>query len=93
MHHRTSMCHRVTGHTIHVHFPPQYFRQVFEIYDTLTDPSMPNMNNVVRGAVNLCSASYFSVGFFGYIALVGKTEVGGEIQAVFTRNLYPYFGV
>ena len=43
--------------------------QVFEVYNDLPDPSISKMNEIVRGAVNLCTCVYCFVGIFGYIAL------------------------
>jgi len=42
-------------------------RQIFGIYDSLPDPSVPKMNEVVKKAVYLCAGFYFCVGFFGYV--------------------------
>ncbi|XP_046398662.1 putative sodium-coupled neutral amino acid transporter 10 [Ischnura elegans] len=43
--------------------------QVFEIYETLPDSSLPKMNEVVRAAVNICTGVYVCMGFFGYVAV------------------------
>ncbi len=67
--------------TVCLFFPFVLFRQVFEIYDALSDPSVNVMNDVIRGAVNLCSGCYIVVGIFGYIAFCGTTEVGGMEQS------------
>ena len=54
------------------------YRQLFEVYDTLPDPSLGQMVEIVKGAVNLCSGIYICVGFFGYIAFY-SVDVGGKI--------------
>lgn len=56
--------------------------QVFSIYESLPDPSLHRMNEVVKKAVYLCTAFYFSVGCFGYIAF--STEgISGNILMSF----------
>ena len=61
-----------------------YCYQVFEIYEALSDPSLTAMNDVVRGAVNLCSGCYICVGIFGYIAFAAdETRVNGNILTAF----------
>ncbi|KAK3873265.1 hypothetical protein Pcinc_021715 [Petrolisthes cinctipes] len=52
---------------------------VFEIYDSVPDPDVPKMRSVVNQALNLCSALYISVGFFGYIAFVDQDMSGNLI--------------
>ncbi|KAG8227486.1 hypothetical protein J437_LFUL002375 [Ladona fulva] len=53
--------------------------QVFEIYESLPDPSLPKMNEVVRAAVNICTGVYVCMGFFGYVAVCGpSTSILGE---------------
>ena len=64
--------------------------QVFEVYNDLPDPSIAKMNQIVRGAVNLCSSVYCFVRIFGYIALyevdfagnilIGKQYVVGKLD-------------
>jgi len=56
--------------------------QVFEIYDGLPNASPETMGNVVKNAVNLCSASYICIGFFGYVTFC-TSDVGGNILTVF----------
>ena len=53
------------------------FSQLFEVYDTLPDPSLGQMVEIVKGAVNLCSGIYICVGFFGYIAFY-SVDFGGN---------------
>lgn len=45
--------------------------QLFEIFDTVNDPSLKRMNSVVNGAVQMCSVVYVMMGFFGYVAFCG----------------------
>ena len=54
-----------------------YRSQLFEVYDTLPDPSLGQMVEIVKGAVNLCSGIYICVGFFGYIAFY-SVDFGGK---------------
>lgn len=56
--------------------------QVFEIYESLPDPSLSKMNEVVKGAVNICSGVYIAVGLFGYIAC-SEVDFGGNILTSF----------
>ncbi len=56
------------------------FSQVFEIYESLPDPSLGHMNEVVKGAVNICSGVYIAVGLFGNIACSGH-EIGGNFDS------------
>lgn len=45
--------------------------QLFEIFDTVNEPSLKRMNSVVNGAVQMCSMVYIMMGFFGYVAFCG----------------------
>lgn len=45
--------------------------QLFEIFDTVSEPSLKRMNSVVNGAVQMCSMVYIMMGFFGYVAFCG----------------------
>ena len=56
--------------------------QLFEVYDTLPDPSLGQMVEIVKGAVNLCSGIYICVGFFGYIGFY-SLDLGGNILTAF----------
>jgi sodium-coupled neutral amino acid transporter 10 len=60
---------------------------VFEIYEALPDPNPSTMNNIVKNAVNMCSACYVCVGFFGYIAFC-TVEVGGNILTAIPSGLF-----
>ena len=73
-------------------------RNVFEIYDSLSEPSVNLMNDIVKGAVNLCAGCYICVGIFGYITFSTTTEIGGKAETnlnitfqLFT-NLSRYLG-
>nr|XP_050030199.1 putative sodium-coupled neutral amino acid transporter 10 isoform X2 [Dermacentor andersoni] len=46
--------------------------QLFEIFDTVNEPSLKRMNSVVNGAVQMCSMVYIMMGFFGYVAFCGS---------------------
>jgi sodium-coupled neutral amino acid transporter 10 len=59
------------------------FSQVFEIYESLPDPSLQHMNEVVKSAVNICSGVYIAVGLFGNIACSGLELGGQRLQSIF----------
>ena len=50
-----------------------------------SDPSLNRMVEVVKGAVNLCSGVYISVGFFGYVTFSETVE--GNILTAFAPSL------
>nr|XP_012221541.1 PREDICTED: putative sodium-coupled neutral amino acid transporter 10 [Linepithema humile]XP_012221542.1 PREDICTED: putative sodium-coupled neutral amino acid transporter 10 [Linepithema humile]XP_012221543.1 PREDICTED: putative sodium-coupled neutral amino acid transporter 10 [Linepithema humile] len=50
--------------------------QLFEIYETIPNVSLEKMNDVVRGALNICTLVYMCVGFFGYIAFCTQSFTG-----------------
>lgn len=50
--------------------------QLFEIYETIPNVSLEKMNEVVRGALNICTGVYLCVGFFGYIAFCTQPFTG-----------------
>ena len=54
------------------------------MYELLPDPSLNRMVEVVKGAVNLCSGVYISVGFFGYVTFL---DVEGNILTAFAPSL------
>lgn len=60
--------------------------QLFEIYDALPDPSISRMNEIVRGAVNLCTGSYITVGLFGYIVFYQKEALSGNVLTEFQNS-------
>lgn len=60
--------------------------QLFEIYDSLPNASLDKMNGVIRAAVNLCTAFYICVGFFGYVAFCTQNFTGNVLMS-FTPTL------
>ncbi|XP_071451194.1 putative sodium-coupled neutral amino acid transporter 10 [Hetaerina americana] len=71
--------------------------QVFEIYETLPDPSPSKMNEVVRAAVNICTGVYVCMGFFGYVAVCRPpsspviSDVGLDPSPTLTGNILMSF--
>ncbi len=45
------------------------------------------MNDVVKNAVNLCTASYICVGFFGYVTF-STIELGGNVLTAYQTSLF-----
>ena len=45
------------------------------------------MNEVVKGAVNLCTAIYITIGFFGYVAFC-YTDFAGDILVAFPHTTF-----
>jgi len=63
--------------------------QLFEIYETIPNVSLEKMNDVVRGALNICTLVYICVGLFGYIAFCTQPFTGNSTEllyAVFYNN-------
>lgn len=58
--------------------------QLFEIFDTVNEPSLKRMNSVVNGAVQMCSMVYITMGFFGYVAF-SSAEAGAIPGNVLVR--------
>merc|ERR1711892_156422 len=58
---------------------------VFEVYASLPDATPAKMNEVVKGAVNLCTAVYITIGFFGYVAFC-YTDFAGDILTAFPHS-------
>jgi len=58
---------------------------LFEVYSSLQDGTPQKMTDVVKGAVNLCSGLYITIGFFGYIAFC-NVDFGGNILTSFTTE-------
>ncbi|XP_011495012.1 PREDICTED: putative sodium-coupled neutral amino acid transporter 10 [Ceratosolen solmsi marchali] len=50
--------------------------QLFEIYEAMPNASLEKMNQVVRGALNICTSVYLCVGLFGYIAFSNQPFTG-----------------
>ncbi|KAL1505210.1 hypothetical protein ABEB36_004824 [Hypothenemus hampei] len=59
--------------------------QLFEIYHVTLNPSLEQMNQVIKSAVNICTIVYLFVGVFGYIAFSDK-NIGGNILLSFTPS-------
>ncbi|XP_034184314.2 uncharacterized protein LOC117606213 [Osmia lignaria lignaria] len=55
--------------------------QLFEIYETIPNVSLEKMNEVVRGALNICTGVYLCVGFFGYIAFCTQPFTGNILMS------------
>ncbi|XP_050475388.1 putative sodium-coupled neutral amino acid transporter 10 isoform X3 [Bombus huntii] len=55
--------------------------QLFEIYETIPNVSLEKMNEVVRGALNICTIVYLCVGFFGYIAFCTQPFTGNILMS------------
>ncbi|CAL7944097.1 unnamed protein product [Xylocopa violacea] len=55
--------------------------QLFEIYETIPNVSLEKMNQVVRGALNICTSVYLCVGFFGYIAFCTQPFTGNILMS------------
>lgn len=62
--------------------------QLFEIYETIPNVSLEKMNDVVRGALNICTLVYMCVGLFGYIAFCTQSFTGN-----LTELLCMYFTI
>ncbi|XP_014205692.1 putative sodium-coupled neutral amino acid transporter 10 [Copidosoma floridanum] len=55
--------------------------QLFEIYETLPNATLEKMNQVVRGALNVCTVVYISVGLFGYIGFCSEPFSGNILMS------------
>ncbi|KAJ8667056.1 hypothetical protein QAD02_008718 [Eretmocerus hayati] len=55
--------------------------QLFEIYETLPNATLDKMNEVVKGALNICTIVYISVGIFGYIAFCTQPFSGNILMS------------
>lgn len=62
-----------------------FSRQLFEIYESLSTPTVEKINSVVYSAINLCTVVYASVGFLGYVAYC-KGGFTGNILLSFTPS-------
>nr|CAD7569885.1 unnamed protein product [Timema californicum] len=54
--------------------------QLFEIYESVPNASLEQMNDLIRKAVNICTSVYICVGFFGYIAFCTDTFTGNILM-------------
>lgn len=52
--------------------------QLFEIFESLPSLSLEKMNVVTKNAINICTAVYFTLGVFGYIAFSSQ-DISGNI--------------
>ncbi|CAG4939109.1 unnamed protein product [Parnassius apollo] len=52
--------------------------QLFEIFESLPSLSLEKMNLVTKNAINICTAVYFTLGFFGYVAFSSQ-KISGNI--------------
>ncbi|XP_043288115.1 putative sodium-coupled neutral amino acid transporter 10 isoform X2 [Venturia canescens] len=55
--------------------------QLFEIYEAIPNVCLEKMNQVVRGALNICTAVYLCVGFFGYVAFCTQPFTGNILMS------------
>lgn len=62
------------------------YRNIFEVYDSLPNPTLQKMNEIVKSATALCTAAYVLVGFFGYVAFSTKT-FSGNVMLHFTPSI------
>lgn len=60
--------------------------QVFEVYESLPEPSLKTMDRVVSSAIDLCTFIYLSVGIAGYLAFA-DTNFTGNILISFAPSL------
>ncbi|XP_074647829.1 putative sodium-coupled neutral amino acid transporter 10 [Tubulanus polymorphus] len=61
--------------------------QLFVMYDALPDPSLKQMNSIIRSAVGMCTSVYLAVGFFGYIAYCDAQVILGDILMHFKPTI------
>ncbi|XP_075225686.1 putative sodium-coupled neutral amino acid transporter 10 [Lycorma delicatula] len=54
--------------------------QLFEIFDSVPNTSLEKMNAIIKSAINMCTAVYISVGFFGYIAFCTQNFSGNLLM-------------
>lgn len=55
--------------------------QLFEIFDSLPSNPLDRMNGVVRSSLNMVTAFYISVGFFGYVAYCDQKFTGNLMMS------------
>ncbi|XP_014235355.1 putative sodium-coupled neutral amino acid transporter 10 [Trichogramma pretiosum] len=55
--------------------------QLFEIYESMSNPTLEKMNQVVKGALNICTGVYLCVGLFGYIAFCAQPFTGNILMS------------
>ena len=49
---------------------------MFEVYDSLPEPSLKAMDRVVSSAIDLCTFIYMGVGIAGYLAFADTPFTG-----------------
>ena len=54
--------------------------QVFEVYDSLPEPSLKAMDRIVSSAIDLCTLIYLGVGVAGYLAFADTPFTGSHIH-------------
>lgn len=60
--------------------------QIYEVFETIPNPSLEKINAAVRTATNICTGVYISVGFFGYVAFCNQ-QFSGNILVNFAPSL------
>lgn len=60
--------------------------QIFEIYESLPNPTIEKMNYIVKYGTGICTLVYICVGFFGYVAFYGQ-HFSGNILLSLTPSL------
>lgn len=61
--------------------------QLLEVFDAAPNGTIDRMNSIVKSAVNVCTALYISVGFFGYIGYY-KQSFSGNISIDGYKNFF-----
>ncbi|CAK1586414.1 unnamed protein product [Parnassius mnemosyne] len=56
--------------------------QLFEIFESLPSLSLEKMNLVTKNAINICTAVYFTLGFFGYVAFSSHNISGNILMSL-----------
>ncbi|XP_045536122.1 putative sodium-coupled neutral amino acid transporter 10 isoform X2 [Papilio machaon] len=56
--------------------------QLFEIFESLPSLSLEKMNLVTKNAINICTAVYFTLGFFGYVAFSSQNISGNILMSL-----------
>lgn len=53
--------------------------QIFDIYESLPNPTIDRMSNIIKHGINICTGVYICVGFFGYIAFYDQPYSGNVL--------------
>lgn len=56
-----------------------YYRQLFDIFESISHESLDKLNSIVRSSMNMCTGVYISVGTLGYIAYHDQPTLSGKI--------------